>query len=428
MWDESDASLDVLFIGEHSTWPLDQGFCIRGTNLARALRRQGVRVGLSSIAPLPSDAPADLHDMQVPWPTATLAEQARFLHAWRGPGAWLRRRLADYQGRDLPRFAGVLPLIEQTRPRVVVGLGQHSLLLLRALAEAPGLTRIWYAADELMWFQLSCLRREGLSAVPLRLQKLALYGGLELAFARGLEGAIGVNPRDTRLLHTLAGARQTTTIRNGVDLDYFHPQPQADVQPESLVFWGRMDFEPNIDAVCWFAREVWPTLHARHPQARWRIVGKAPHDSVMALRQLPGVEVTGPVDDLRPLAWGSTCAILPMHCGGGIKNKLLEGAGLGLAMVASPLAVQGLELPDTPAVLQVCATPAQWISEIETLWRNADVRMELGAQAYAWVRQQHSWDHAAQQFVDFAAALGADLARSAEHLDELELVSQQEAA
>lgn len=122
---------------------------------------------------------------------------------------------------------------------------------------------------------------------------VALYAAIETLFVRGLNGAIGVSPTDSRLLHIVAGARQTVTIRNGVDLDYFGQQPQTVDGPPlanpSLVFWGRLDFEPNVDAVCWFAREVWPTLRRRVPSASWKIVGKNPVPQVEQLNELASV-------------------------------------------------------------------------------------------------------------------------------------------
>ena len=395
-----DEPLDVLFIGEHPLWPLDQGFCVHGYNMATALDDLGLRVGIATHRPPPSNAPQRMADMSIAWPQTTDDDLNQFLHGWRGFGtAALRRRLARYQGRELHRFAGVMPLIDRYRPTTVIGLGQHAPLMLRALRDRPDTKRVWYAADEPIFFQLSCMRREPISALPDRMTKVALYAALETLFVRGLDGAIGVNPRDSKLLRWLGGVRRVVTIPNGVDMAYFSPNGPANaavkVKPRSLVFWGRMDFEPNIDAVTWFAHHVWPTLRHRHNDATWQIVGKKPHPTVQALSQIPGIQVLGAVDDIRPYAKSATATILPVRCGGGIKNKLLEAAAMGRPIVASPKALHGLDYtPDDPPALQ-SQTTTQWVETIERLWSDPALAAQIGDKALRWVRTHHTWRGAA---------------------------------
>jgi len=400
-------ALDVLFVGEHAVWPLDQGFCVHGYHMAWALSDLGLRVGMASPKPLPNSAPKRLRDMSIDWPGFHDEHLRRFLHGWRGIGSWARRRLARYQGRNLKLFSGVIPLIDRHRPSVVIGLGQHSPMMLQALRDSPNIRRIWYAADEPVFFQLSCMRREPISQWRNRLSKMALYSALEGLFVRRLNGAIGVNPTDTLLLKRFAGVRHAATIRNGVDTDRFRPDPLQRPKPRSLVFWGRMDFEPNIDAVLWFAQHVWPTLKQRRPNATWQIVGKNPHPKVIELSKIPGVEVVGAVEDIRPYAHQAAITILPMRCGGGIKNKLLEAAAMGRPIVASPKALQGLELDDHRPPVWTSRTGRQWIEGILRLWSDAPRAMALGRNARAWVQARHTWQEAARSLVAWVGSLPA---------------------
>lgn len=403
---------DILFVSEKPVWPLDQGFRIRGYHMAMALRRLGVRVALASMKAPPIDAPEPLREMIVPWPDATTDDTQRFRAGWSGPAQRLRHRLARCQGLSINSLAGVVPLINQLKPETVVGLGQHSTAMLRGLSQYQGLKRVWYAADELLHFQLSCLRREGFRALPQRLRLMALYGALETCFVRGIDGAVGVNPTDTRLLRRIAGARHTATIRNGVNTDFFHPpthaeQSTADRNNQSIVFWGRLDFEPNIDAVTWFADKVWPGLHQAAPDAVWHIVGKNPTRQVCDLQNRPGIRVVGPVDDLRTHAWGSAVTVLPMRCGGGIKNKLLEAAAMARPIVASPKAAQGLVFDRAQPPLALCTTPESWIKTISNLWNDQPQRDALGQRALAWVKSHHTWEQAARSFLTWIDALPA---------------------
>lgn len=389
--------LDILFVSEHALYPVDQGFSIRGSNIIKAMHELGVNVAVASIAPLPDEAPDDIRKHYLPWPAVDADQTEQFLKGWEGPGYRARMRLADYQGRDLGRFAGIISLVETYHPKTVIGLGQHSIMMLRAIKQYTDIRKVWYAADELMYFQLSCMRREGLSTLSDRLQKLALYGGLETFFVRGMDGAIGVAPFEAKLLKRLAGARKTTCIRNGVDTDYFAP-PMVRANNKQLVFWGRMDFEPNIDAVSWFTKFIWPQLHAKHPDATFKVVGKNPTDAVMALNAIDGVEIVGGVPDIRPYVHGSCATVLPMRCGGGIKNKLLEAAAMGIPMIATPKASDGL---DGGLPILTCKSPTQWIECVENLWQNVGLSQKLSIQLRQWVMTHHSWPNAAMQMLSW---------------------------
>jgi polysaccharide biosynthesis protein PslH len=414
---------DVLLLSDAAPWPLDQGRRIRGHHMLAALNRLGVRARIAAIEPMPTNMPAPMRGLMLPWPTPRAEQHVMLDRAWRGPLGPLRRRLTHYLMPDVADLAGAAALVEQLRPRIVIALGQFGPLLLHAAASvAPSEAapiRVWYAADELVYFHLSCLPREPWCDWPTRIRRLLEHLALERLFVRRLYGAVGVSPRDAALLHRIAGARRTICIRNGVDLDHFTPatDEQHEPAPFSLAFWGRMDFEPNIDAMTWFAANVWPRLRLRFPRATLTIAGKNPAANVLALADRRGITVTGEVDDIRPVAAAASVVILPMRCGGGIKNKLLEAAAMGKAVIASPHAVKGLDLPCHGWLMQqtllTARTPDDWLNAVGRLWSDKPGRQRLGCAARQWVQQHHTWDAAARQLLDWLGA--ADLIRASKN-------------
>lgn len=394
------AQRDVLFVSEQPPWPLDQGFKVHGYHMARALRDLGVRVGFASMQPLPDDAPEPLRQMHVDWPKATAHQTQTRSRRFRG----LRRRLARYLGPSQADAAGLLALVGQCQPQAVVGLGIHSPILLHGLHARVPCKRVWYAADELLYFHASCMRRESVWRWPGRLRQAAVHVAMERLFAAGLDGAIAVSPTDAKMLRFVAGVRNVVTVRNGVDLDDFAPHP-AQPRQQSLIFWGNLDFEPNVDAVRWFARCVWPKLHWRRPDATLRIVGRNAVPAVNELAAQPGIDVVGAVDDIREAARDSSAVVLPMRCGGGIKNKLLEAAAMGKPIVASPRAADGLAFDDTGPPFAIADTPEAWVAAVRRVWSDPLHAAALGAAARAWVRKHHNWNAAAAHL---AAWLGVD--------------------
>ncbi len=412
--------LDVLLVSERPLWPLEKGYCVHGYHVARELAAIGLRTAVCSIEPPPSDVPTELRRLSVPWPAAGPDDVAAFERGWSGRTAPLRRRLAAYLTRSTETLAGLVRLVRIHRPAAVIGLGLHAPILLAGLNGRNDVRTAWYGADELLRFHLSCMRRETPRQIARRLPLLAEHLALERLFLPRCGGAIGVNPTDTRMFQWITGARDAVTARNGVDLERFSPRPEPP-RSDSLVFWGSMDFEPNIDAMRWFVRRIWPQVRRRRPGATLSIVGRDPVKEIIALHGRDGVEVLGRVEDVRPHARRAAAVVLPMRCGGGIKNKLLEAAAMGRPILASPLAVQGLELPPDRPAMALCRNDNQWIDAIQRVWSDAGYAADLGAAARRWAEREHSWRSTARTI---AAWLGLDLpataARSpmAEHIDQ----------
>jgi len=415
---QRDTGCDVLIVSEVPLWPLDQGLKVHGSQMARALAAMGQRVKIATMQPPPDGMPAALAGLHTPWPTASDSDAKLFRAGWRGALSDFRARVASHQALDLRRLAGIIPLVRRQRPAAVVALGQHGPIVLRGLHgytrrldERPRL--VWYAADELVSFQLGCWLNQPLDKPLYHLRLTSVYAAIERAFGGCLDGVIGVSPQDTQRLRWMTGARSAQLIRNGVDLDYFRPSAPAaepiDTAPRdrSLVFWGRLDFEPNVDAACWFSRQVWPELRFRFPDATLELIGKQPTATVKQLGELPGVTVTGPVDDLRPHAQRASAVVLPMRVGGGIKNKLLEAAAMGMPIIASPRAVRGLDMGEGRKPVVVAKTINQWTESVRRVWTDQLHRRELGQQARAWVERSHNWSSAAEQLVRWAGRMNA---------------------
>lgn len=139
-------------------------------------------------------------------------------------------------------------------------------------------------------------------------------------------------------------------LENGVDLAQFAPAPAApDPYPQGgvgdgpwLALVGNMDYWPNADAAAWFAREVFPALRTRPAPPRLAIVGANPGPAVQSLDGLPGVLVTGRVDDVRPYIAHAAVVLAPLRIARGVQNKVLEGMAMGRPVVASPQAFEGI--------------------------------------------------------------------------------------
>jgi polysaccharide biosynthesis protein PslH len=194
-------------------------------------------------------------------------------------------------------------------------------------------------------------------------------------------------------------------VRNGCDTDYFAPFAGAGRLPgaPSLLFVGDLTYGPNHDAARFIMTELAPTITHRFPAARFHVVG--PPADIVA----PGgsaVEVAGFVDDIRQWYAGADVFLCPLRYGGGLKNKVLEAAAMGCAIVASEVAVEGTGLRDGEHYLRA-RTPQEYLEQLSALLADADRRAALAAAARAAVVANYSWAHAGAAFeaiLDRAAA------------------------
>jgi polysaccharide biosynthesis protein PslH len=158
-----------------------------------------------------------------------------------------------------------------------------------------------------------------------------------------------VNQREADLLAALAPHASVGILPNGVDVDSLRPSTSPGETPD-LVFCGVMNYTPNVDAVCWFARTIWPLIRARRPHARFFVVGSDPAESVRKLA-VPesGIEVTGAVSDVRSYLWNAAVAVIPLRMARGIQNKVLEAVAAGLPAVITTEVLEGLPPEVRPA-------------------------------------------------------------------------------
>ena len=148
---------------------------------------------------------------------------------------------------------------------------------------------------------------------------------------------------------------------NGVDYQFFNPElnldnPYAGTTKEDnadadgsggekqvIVFSGAMDYWANIDAITWFATEIFTQIRDQLPAVELYIVGSNPSSQVLKLEELENVHVTGRVDDVRPYINHASLVVAPMRIARGVQNKVLEAMSFNKPIVATTYALEGIE-------------------------------------------------------------------------------------
>ena len=177
-------------------------------------------------------------------------------------------------------------------------------------------------------------------------------------------------------------------VLNGIDTDFFRPQPAA-AKPNDVLFCGNMSYYPNVDAACFLAEDIMPLVRQRHPAARLLVAGTTPAPRVQALASAH-IEISGWVPDIRAAYASARVFAAPMRVGTGLQNKLLEAMAMELPCVTTPLANNALGGTDGRE-LRVAADAPALAAAIADLLAEPAAAAELADRGHAFVQQRYTW-------------------------------------
>ncbi len=161
-----------------------------------------------------------------------------------------------------------------------------------------------------------------------------------------------------------------------MDPYYFSPYDNEEDETK-LVFTGSMDWQPNEDAVIYFSQEIFPLIRSELSNMKFLIVGSNPTSKVLSLSNIPGVYVTGLVDDVRPYIADASIYVVPLRIGGGTRLKILQALAMKKAVVSTSIGCEGIDVePDKDLI--VSDDPNDFASQVIMLSRNKDLRKRLG--------------------------------------------------
>lgn len=375
----------VLMVTSRLPWPPTEGHQLRSWHLLRALARRHEVTLLSCLRPDDEAGP----DAARPPGVARLA-----LHP-------LRQGMLPTAMQVASGVAGRLPFVvhryADTDLQARVGelardadLVHFDMLPLMACASSvpPGIPVVYNAhnVEHVLLRSRGDNEKRPLHRGFLRSQTGKL-GRFEAAACRRADLVLACSEPDRAQLVEL-GARDAITVPNGVDLEGNRPGEGDD--DGSLVFVGQMGWFPNRDGVEWFLADVLPRILARRPRLRFTIVGKAQGLQVPA-GVVGNVEVTGFVDDLRPLVQRASIYVVPLRMGSGTRLKVLEAMAFGKAIVTTAIGSEGIELER--GVHAEFADDAQAFAErVLALLDEPARRLALGAHARRLAEARYGWD------------------------------------
>jgi polysaccharide biosynthesis protein PslH len=221
---------------------------------------------------------------------------------------------------------------------------------------------------------------------------------------------IAVSETDKQQMLVMDPQCEISVIPTGVDTEKYQVFPSASGDPPHIVFTGSMDWEPNIDAVEYFCREIWPAIVKQFPRAKFQIVGRSPHPRVKQLAST-SVEVTGTVPSVSDYLRDAAVVIVPLRIGGGTRLKIFEAMAMGKALVSTTIGAEGLDVKSGENCI-LADTPGNFADSVLSLLSDPPLRRKY-EKAAAALAARYDWSNIAKQFEDVLQyAIGARAASS----------------
>jgi glycosyltransferase involved in cell wall biosynthesis len=184
---------------------------------------------------------------------------------------------------------------------------------------------------------------------------------------------------------------EATTIANGVDLDRFRPS-RGEPEPRRLLFIGSFAHKPNVLALEFFLRDVFPML----PGATLHVIAGQRHERFWDLKQ-DGVELEGFVSDVRPAYERAAIVIAPLVASAGTNIKIMEAMAMGKAIVSTEAGIHGLTELERGRDAIVTDEADRMAEEILRLFDSAEDRRVLEQHVRATAERVYGWDAIARE-------------------------------
>jgi len=395
----------ILFLSTWHPYPADNGSKIRIQHLLQALAARhavslvsfsfgtaqgGVGPGLSGALRAAETVAVD------PFVTNKAPALKRFLSA------------APVVTRPIPQMQALVRrlLAEQEFDMLVVSgavmeryAGEAPSGTLRILEEHNSLSRMMH--DRYRAGQGSLARGQyWLSWRKMRRYERALYGRFDLVTL------VSEQDRAYSERYVRAENARIKVVPNGVDNEAnpFHGARRAGSR---LIYNGALTYQANYDAVRFFLAETYPAIRAAAPETTFTVTGSTKDVDLAGLDLDQSVELTGYVDDIRPLVAGATVCVIPLREGGGTRLKILEALALGTPVVSTSKGAEGLAVADGEHLL-LADDPDDFARATIRLLTDEALRRKLAQNGRRLVEETYDWRQIGLHFVDLLEGLARE--------------------
>jgi polysaccharide biosynthesis protein PslH len=389
--------MKILWVKANKITPVHSGGDLRSFNILRQLAKHHELTFLSYYdGPSDADYEANLQD-ELPGSVCVSTGQQQGSVVARGFD--YLRRLRDPAPYAVTRFASEsvrasLNHCLSERPDVAVCDFLDAAINFPQHTQIPAVL-FQHNVESEIWRRHASNGLSGVKKLIYRMEFRKMLRYEQQALAR-FDHVIAVSDHDKKLMSAWTEPERISVVPTGVDTQLFCPDNSVRQQP-LVIFVGAMDWEPNVDAVKYFCADIWPSVSAEVPQARFRIVGRNPDRRVKALES-SSIEVTGRVPSVVDHLREAAVVVVPLRVGGGTRIKIYEAMATGKAVVSTTVGAEGLNVHHGQDIV-LSDKPKEFAESVVRLMEDEQIRTRLGSAAAALVCD-YGWPVIAAKFAE----------------------------
>jgi len=383
----------ILVLSPYLPWPLYGGSVVRLYGILRELSRRGHDIVLLAGydgPPLPDDHPVKRLCREVCFyrPDPSLQQARPVLSACASLLSPLPYTAAKFGSRQIRE--SIRELLKSNEFDIILAcFAFMAHLVPPEFARRTPVVLDEYESEGLLWRQY--LRQGGVPKRAFALLNLIKLSWFQKAVSSRIAALMSASEREAAFSRAFLPQRvKLWTVPNGVDTDFFVPVAPEGRESHSMVLCAGFAVYRNSEAAIWFARTVFPQIKQEISNAEFWIVGSHPNQEVRQLAEIPGVHVTGTVEDVRPFYARAAVSVAPYRYGEGTKLKVLEAMASGAPVVSTPIGCQGIEVKDGEHVL-IANSADEFAERIVYLLRHEEVRKSIAARARSLIEREYAW-------------------------------------
>jgi len=227
----------------------------------------------------------------------------------------------------------------------------------------------------------------------------------ELSILPTLHGIVAITAKDAEWFQGQAPGIPVTDIPFGIMPDAPPEQGNSTKKDtgNDLFHLGSMNWQPNLEGIRWFVKNVWPELHQNFPDLKLHLAGRAMPEWMVRMK-MPGVFVDGEVEDAAVYMQSHGIMVVPLFSGSGIRIKIIEGMRAGKTIITTSVGAEGIDYSDRKNIL-IANNKEEFIHAVRQCQANPDLVRILGVNARELVISRHNNSLLMEKLTDFYSAL-----------------------
>jgi polysaccharide biosynthesis protein PslH len=217
----------------------------------------------------------------------------------------------------------------------------------------------------------------------------------EANFAMNFDLCVTMSDNEKQFLQSKNPELKVAVIPNGVDVDKFQTLP-VNFRTNNLLYIGKMDYQPNVDAVLYFVKKIFPFIKMKIRDAKFFIVGSNPSKKIKQLEKDKDVIVAGYVTDVLPFYEQCAVSVVPLRAGGGTRLKILESMAFGRPIISTSIGCEGLNVYNNENII-ISDKPEEFAWKTIELLQNVDFREKISKNGRNLVEHNYSWESIAKK-------------------------------